>query len=283
MTQELADALAFSVACDPEIHLFNNTPQTCTQDCAGQTISYTVPSDVFVGLDQASADLTAFLFACAVVSKSCSEGTPLPSPPTAPNTRQVCTRSCTGGTFTYVVPYNTYRADNQAAANAVASTAACNLASTFLTCIGVIDNESCVDDLYSEPIIISGPLSSNVTNLVVSGGSLPPGVTLSGTSLFGIPTTGGTYNFTLTATFFGGATASAACTIKVGEISGTLPSGTDGTPYNGTVIATGFTNPLFLLVGGTFPSGLVLNPSTGAITGTPDTPGTYDFVIQVSG
>jgi hypothetical protein len=282
MTQELADAIAFAVACDPEIILFNNTSQTCTQDCAGETLTYTVPPDVFVGLDQASADLTAFLFACAVLSLSCQEGKELPPPPTAPNTKQSCSVACTGGTFTYTVSYNTYRAENQSAANAVASTAACNLASTFLTCITPIDDETCVDDFYGQVVAVTGLFSGNVTSLVVSSGSLPPGVILSGNSLIGVPTVAGEYNFTLRATFNGGHTATTTGVITVGDVIGTLANGTDNAPYVGVVTAPGFTNPIFSIVGGLLPSGLALNPNTGVISGTPDTPGVYDFVVEAS-
>src|SRR6185503_16983883 len=97
-----------------ETTLFDNTVQACTQNCNGVPQSFTVPAGVFVGLDQISADLTAYLFACAVLSLYCSEDKELPDPPTAPNTRQSCSVPCGSGTFTYTVPYNTYRADNQA-------------------------------------------------------------------------------------------------------------------------------------------------------------------------
>lgn len=49
-----------------------------------------------------------------------------------------------------------------------------------------------------------------------------------------------------------------------------LPSGTQGTAYSTTLAATGGTTPYtWSLTSGTLPSGLALNASTGAITGTP--------------
>jgi hypothetical protein len=52
-----------------------------------------------------------------------------------------------------------------------------------------------------------------------------------------------------------------------------LPNGEITMPYNATLAATGGTTPYtWKLTGGTLPTGLTLNPATGAITGTPTTP-----------
>lgn len=60
----------------------------------------------------------------------------------------------------------------------------------------------------------------------------------------------------------------------------TLPNGTVGAAYNQVVTATGGTAPYtFAVSSGALPTGLVLNPATGAITGSPTTAGTFNFSI----
>ncbi len=60
----------------------------------------------------------------------------------------------------------------------------------------------------------------------------------------------------------------------------TLPNGAVGTAYNQNVTASGGTAPhTFAVSSGALPTGLILNAATGAITGTPTTPGTFNFTI----
>ncbi|HEX3069162.1 MAG TPA: ice-binding family protein [Thermoanaerobaculia bacterium] len=63
----------------------------------------------------------------------------------------------------------------------------------------------------------------------------------------------------------------------------TLPNGTVGTPYNQSVSASGGTAPYaFSVSSGALPTSLILNPATGAITGTPTVPGTFTFTITAT-
>jgi hypothetical protein len=63
-----------------------------------------------------------------------------------------------------------------------------------------------------------------------------------------------------------------------------LPGGTVGTAYSQTLTATSGKTPYaWSIASGSFPPGLVLNASTGAISGTPTTAGAYAFSIKVSG
>jgi hypothetical protein len=62
-----------------------------------------------------------------------------------------------------------------------------------------------------------------------------------------------------------------------------LPNGSVGTPYSQTVSGSGGTSPYtFSLSSGALPTGLLLNSSTGAITGTPTTVGTFTFTITAT-
>jgi uncharacterized protein YjbI with pentapeptide repeats len=61
-----------------------------------------------------------------------------------------------------------------------------------------------------------------------------------------------------------------------------LPDGITGQPYNPTLQAIGGTAPYaWSVVLGSLPNGLGLDPSTGAIIGTPTLAGTYSFTVQV--
>ncbi len=62
-----------------------------------------------------------------------------------------------------------------------------------------------------------------------------------------------------------------------------LPNGTVGQAYNQTVQATGGTGALtWSIVAGTLPQNLSLNPTTGAISGTPNAAGTSSFTVRVA-
>jgi len=59
-----------------------------------------------------------------------------------------------------------------------------------------------------------------------------------------------------------------------------LPLPVIGTPYSKTITATGGTPPYtFTVSSGALPPGLSLNPTTGVISGTPTTAGTFNFTI----
>lgn len=61
-----------------------------------------------------------------------------------------------------------------------------------------------------------------------------------------------------------------------------LPSGVVGTAYSQTIAQTGGQAPLtFSITAGTLPTGLSINASTGAITGTPSVAGAYNFTVEV--
>ena len=81
-----------------------------------------------------------------------------------------------------------------------------------------------------------------------------------------------------------GAGASTGQTMPAGQLRVSTPPGqaTVGVAYNAVSSVSGGTGPyLFNITAGSLPPGLVLNPSTGSITGTPSVAGTYNFVIYV--
>ncbi|DAC72618.1 MAG TPA: hypothetical protein DSN98_04350 [Thermoplasmata archaeon] len=123
----------------------------------------------------------------------------------------------------------------------------------------------------------------------VSIGSLPAGLTLTPSTglISGIPTTTGTYSFTIMVTDNIGATATKpfAITINTAPIITTvsLQNGDVGVAYSQTLMMTGGTLPFIWTVSvGTLPTGLSLAPSSGVISGIPTAIGTSSFTILLS-
>ncbi len=123
----------------------------------------------------------------------------------------------------------------------------------------------------------------------VTSGNLPAGLNLNGTTgaISGSPTTAGTFSFTASVTdgLSGSTSATLSITVRppVDAATASLPNGTPGVAYSASVIATGGTTPYtWSIVTGALPTGLILNSSTGAITGTPTATGTFGFTVQVT-
>jgi hypothetical protein len=125
----------------------------------------------------------------------------------------------------------------------------------------------------------------------ISAGSLPTGVTLDDSTgiASGTPTTADTYDFTVEVTDSMSDTATVDCSITISTVEtltincGNPPGGVIGQAYNSAVMAAGGVEPYtFSISAGSLPTGLFLNPSTGAITGTPATTGTFTYTVEVT-
>jgi GH25 family lysozyme M1 (1,4-beta-N-acetylmuramidase) len=55
-----------------------------------------------------------------------------------------------------------------------------------------------------------------------------------------------------------------------------------GTPYTYRFRASGVPTPTYAVAGGALPPGVTLNPTTGALTGEPTNPGSYNFSVRAS-
>ncbi|MBK7927733.1 MAG: putative Ig domain-containing protein [Bryobacterales bacterium] len=141
---------------------------------------------------------------------------------------------------------------------------------------------------YSTQLVAAGGAPPYV-NWVVTTGSLPPGIALNAATglLSGTPTTTGSFAFLVQVRDSANQTASKGFTLVVNaglSITTTAqpPTGTLGTAYTFALAAAGGTQPYTWSVAtGSLPSGLSLNTTTGAITGTPTAAGSTTFTIEV--
>lgn len=123
----------------------------------------------------------------------------------------------------------------------------------------------------------------------VFSGSLPGGLNLNTSTgaITGTPTTQGSFTFVLRANgSFEGAINTATLTINVGP---PLPSFTDSTVLSAGSLGLAYSDgveasnaPTYSVFSGALPTGLSLNTSTGAITGTPSALGVFTFVIRAT-
>jgi hypothetical protein len=129
-------------------------------------------------------------------------------------------------------------------------------------------------------------------NWSVASGTLPAGLSLNGAGeINGEPTAGGTSTFTLKVTDSSTAPSGAMSTQQNFSLTvvnlltipaTTFPSGTVGVGYNATVGYSGGLVPVtWSVYYGSLPAGLVLQQSSGVISGIPTVQGTFSFQLEV--
>ncbi len=143
---------------------------------------------------------------------------------------------------------------------------------------------------YSQNMTATGGTAPYTYSL--TAGALPAGMSLSSAGvLSGTPTSGGVFNFTVTATDASGGvgpySGSRAYTVTIAaptiSISpATLPNPVYGAPYSQTLSSTGGTAPrTFSLAAGTLPTGMSFS-SAGVLSGTPISAGTFNFTVAAT-
>jgi hypothetical protein len=126
----------------------------------------------------------------------------------------------------------------------------------------------------------------------VTSGSLPAGLTLSTNpdstaTINGNPTGQGPSTFTLQVKDSQGNLATQTYSINIGVplliTTVVVSNATVGLAYSAPLGANGGTAPYtWSLVSGTLPPGITLNSSNGLLSGTPLTPGSYNFTVNVA-
>ena len=133
----------------------------------------------------------------------------------------------------------------------------------------------------------------------ITTGQLPAGLSLAASTgiISGTPTASGSYSLGVTVVDSEGSPQSASTTVTLAVVAGqaasaptplsistsSLPSGTIGSAYSTSLVASGGTAPYtWSFVSGNIPAGLSLNTSTGLISGTPTTTGTATFTAAVA-
>lgn len=138
-----------------------------------------------------------------------------------------------------------------------------------------------------------GVAATNSATYSVSAGSLPAGISLNGSTgaVTGTPTTAGAFSFTLRASnsdgvidqSFSGSVA-AAPTFPPVWSDNTLAAFTVGQSYSDAVTATNMSSysGAYSVSSGALPTGISLNTSTGAVTGTPTSNVNYSFILTAT-
>ena len=208
-----------------------------------------------------------------------------------PNSGAISGTPTTSGTFSFsvVVTDATNASTSQPYTMTVAPAQA---GGTPLTIVSTSPlSNATVGATYSSQFTASGGTTPYQWN---ASGNIPAGLVLNpATGAFGgTPTSAGTYTFSVSLTDAVNTVVTKQFTITVNPAgpggaltvltTSPLPTGTVGTAFNFQFSASGGTPPYQWSAGGTFPPGLGLIPTTGAVTGTPTTAGTFSFTINVS-
>lgn len=138
---------------------------------------------------------------------------------------------------------------------------------------------------YSDSVVATGTATLGYS---VSAGVLPAGLSLNAVTgaITGIPTDQVPQTFTLrAANAYGAVTHIFTLTPGDAGVAPTfsdesLAAPTEGAAYNDAVLATG--DPTIVYSSHALPAGLVLNPTTGTISGTPTTPGAFSAELTAT-
>jgi large repetitive protein len=137
---------------------------------------------------------------------------------------------------------------------------------------------------YTTTLTVSG---GTATSWTVSSGTLPPGFTLSNAGvLAGTGVSEGSTTFTVKAAN-GSKSDTKSLTLSVvaplGISVGAIPPAIVGQPFATRLAATGGLGTYtFALTGGTLPGGLLFDTTSGVISGTPRSAGSYPLQISVT-
>ena len=160
------------------------------------------------------------------------------------------------------------------------------LAMTPVTLAGATQSSS-----YNAPVPVTGGVAPYTWT--ISSGSLPSGLSIGSSTgtISGVPTASGSYSFSVQVkdSSAGPSTASESLSIQVTAqtpmqvTTSSLPTPQIQVAYSASLQATGGTAPYsWGIASGSLPAGLAMNSSSGTISGTPTTAGTYTFTVSAT-
>lgn len=211
-----------------------------------------------------------------------------PAPNLFFNAQVQCPFTCPDGLqFVWTVPAGTFQAMDQATANSMAMSFACQQALRFYICLGTLTPNACVGTIYTSTVTFTG--GKPPVGVQIVAGSAPPGLLLSQDpqgqtfTLSGTPSAAGNFTFTVMATDALGNFMNKQYTIAVVGITNltSLPQPTVARPYSAQLLAAGGTSPYTFTAITGLPQGLVMN-SSGAISGSVSVHYTGKFSVTFS-
>src|SRR5262249_34143343 len=124
----------------------------------------------------------------------------------------------------------------------------------------------------------------------IAGGSLPPGLLLDAASgsIRGMPSAGGTFSFMVVVTDSRSTKSQKQASITVialplSILTSSIPVAVAGSAYTQQLAASGGLPPYsWTTASGALPTGLILDGSTGMITGTTTNKGGFNFVVSIA-
>jgi len=139
-------------------------------------------------------------------------------------------------------------------------------------------------NVYSDGVTASGEPD---VNYEISAGSLPTGISINQDTgaLSGTPSVIESYSFTITASNPLGSVSQAfsgQTGVTPAWVDETLANIIYNTAYSDGVEASGTPTPTYSITAGALPTGLALNTSSGAVTGTPTDAGDFTFTITAT-
>ncbi|MBV9762733.1 MAG: putative Ig domain-containing protein [Acidobacteriaceae bacterium] len=192
-----------------------------------------------------------------------------------------------GGTFAFTVQVTDSSSPPQTATQQITAFTVAVRTPLLLACS--ISSSPQVNVPFSASCTASGGVPPST--YAISAGALPPGLSLNAATgaVTGTPTHYGPYSFTVQAKDSGIPPFTATQSISVNVLPAKLTISCNlsslaevGIAYSEGCIAAGGIPPYTFSTGSTFlPGGLSQDPTTGAITGVPTTPGTSSFIVQV--
>ncbi len=200
---------------------------------------------------------------------------------TASPTTQVVTGLTPGTAYTFTVAAQNAAGTGPASGRSTAVTPNVSPSLAFAT-----PPNGEVGVAYSRPLSVTGGTAPFVWS--VSAGTMPPGLSLAPSSgmLGGTPTTAGSFTFTVRVVDSSNQSATRAVSIEIAPaptLTFSPAAGEVSIGYAQQPTLTGGTGPFtWAVTAGSLPTGLVLNTTTGAVTGTPTAAGSSSFVIAVT-